>query len=392
MSMRVATAVGTWIACGTAAIAQVDPGYWLPETKLFGTTTVEHVDRNGVHATYPMGVYAPRLARNSVGDVLVGESRDIGVPSFIRVLRAGVGEIAPIGPLGTIGNFYVDSTDHIWIEEPMSFFTRRVRRVSPAGATLFTTAPDVFVSIGANAQNEYMCHAAASSTSTTIRRIKPDGSIVDLIVPFKFTKGILAPSGDIVCQNSGSTVLRVVSPTGTVHATFSLPSLPACPLAMEPTGVLATVTVTAPNVISRYRLDGVQLASVPVVGSEPVNRVDPATDRTYWLLRLHPVDAVTVVQHIDSLGRILESFTPAVVDSFTSISAVGDLTGAIRVSVNAPNEDSDLDGFINASELELGSDPLDPASVPPTIDVNVIATSPTVLDFDIADAARPNQP
>ncbi|MBL8767429.1 MAG: hypothetical protein JNL94_08700, partial [Planctomycetes bacterium] len=60
--MHVATAIGTWIACGTAAIAQVDPGYWLPESKLFGPTTIEHIDPNGVHATYPMGVYAPRVA------------------------------------------------------------------------------------------------------------------------------------------------------------------------------------------------------------------------------------------------------------------------------------------------------------------------------------------
>lgn len=390
--MRLPTAALLFLGCGSAAFAQVDPGYWLPESKLFGATTVEHVDPSGSHATYPMGVFAPRVARNSVGDILIGESRDIGVPSFIRVLRAGVGEVAPIGPLGTIGNIYVDSTDHIWIEEPMSFVTRRVRRVSPAGVTLFTTSPDVFVSMGVNAQNEYMCNAAASSTSTIIRRVKPDGSIVDLVVPFKFTKGILAPSGDIVCQNSGSTVIRVVSPTGAIRATFSLPSLPASALAMEPIGVLAMVTVSAPNAITRFRLDGVQLASVPLVGSGSVNRFDPATDRTYWLLRVHPVDAVTVVQHIDYLGRILESFTPSFGDSFTSITAIGDLTGAVRVSVNAPNEDSDLDGFVNASELELGSDPLDAASVPPTIDVAVIATLPTVLKFDLTDAARPNQP
>jgi hypothetical protein len=40
--------------------------------------------------------------------------------------------------------------------------------------------------------------------------------------------------------------------------------------------------------------------------------------------------------------------------------------------VNAPNEDSDLDGFINASELELGSDPLDATSFPPTIAVQAL--------------------
>lgn len=390
--MRLPTAALLFVSCGSAAFAQVDPGYWLPESKLFGTTTVEHVDPSGVHATYPMGVFAPRVARNSVGDILIGESRDIGVPSFIRVLRAGVGEVGQLGPVGTIGNIYVDSTDHIWIEEPVSFVTRRARRVSPAGVTLLTSASDVFVSIGVNAKNEYVCSAAGSGTTSIIRRIKPDGSIVDQTVPFKFTRGILAPSGDIVCQSSGSSLIRVLSPTGSVSATFSLPSLPASALAMEPTGVLAAVTVAAPNSIVRYRLDGVQLPSIPLVGSEPVNRFEPATDRTYWLLRVHPVTSVTIVQHIDYLGRILESFTPAFGDSFTSISAIGDLTGAVRVSVNAPNEDSDLDGFVNASELELGSDPLDPASVPPTIDVAVIGTLPTVLQFDLTDAARPNQP
>jgi hypothetical protein len=374
------------------ASAQVDPGYWLPESKLFGTTTIEHIDPNGVHATYPMGVPAPRLARNSVGDILVGEARELGVPSFIRVLRAGVGEIGQLGPVGGIANLYTDATDHIWIEEPTSFVTRRARRVSPAGVTLLMTAPDVFVSMGVNAQNEYVCHKAGPGTSTIIRRIKPDGSNVDLTVPFKFTRGILAPSGDIVCQNSGTSLIRVVSPSGSVTATFSLPGLPSSALAMEPTGVLAAVTVAAPNAIVRFRLDGVQLASIPLIGSEAVNRFDVATDRTYWLLRVHPVNAVTIVQHVDYLGRILESFTPAFGDSFTSISAGGDLTGAVRVSVNAPNEDSDLDGFVNASELELGSDPLDAASVPPTIDVSVIGTLPTVLQFDLTDAARPNQP
>jgi hypothetical protein len=137
------------------ASAQVDPGYWLPESKLFGTTTIEHIDPNGVHATYPMGVPAPRLARNSVGDILVGEARELGVPSFIRVLRAGVGVV-------------------------------------------------------------------------------------------------------------------------------------------------------------RFRLDGVPLASIPITGSDAVTRVDPATDRTHWLLRVQQSSGSVTVQHVDYLGRILESFVPNV--------------------------------------------------------------------------------
>jgi hypothetical protein len=390
--MRIALVACVLSFCGAPALAQVDPGYWLPESKLFGATTVEHVARDGSHATYSLGSLAPLVARNSSGDVLVAESLGLGSSCIVRVLRAGVGQVGVFGPFGSISGIFVDSTDHLWLDENASFVLHQARRVSPSGTSQFVRGPEPFGRIGVNPANELVTLVTAAGDTTILHRIRPDGSTIDHVVPFKFERGWMAPSGDVVCAATGSKTIRVISGTGAVKASFDLPGLPTYAATVEPTGVFAVVTDAAPTTLSRFRLDGLPLASVPFVGTEAVNRVDASTDRTYWLLRVHPVTFVVTVQRVDYLGRVLDSFTPATGDSFTTIIAQGDLTGAVRVSVNAPNEDSDLDGFINASELELGSDPLDATSFPPTIAVQALTVLPTVLQVDIDDAARPNQP
>ncbi|MBK6938739.1 MAG: hypothetical protein IPH13_00840 [Planctomycetes bacterium] len=388
--MRIAVSACVVSLCASSSFAQVDPAFWLPQSKLFGATTLERVDSDGTHSTYPVGVLARAVARNSQGDILVAETPGLGLPASVRVFRNGVGQVATLGPFGSINWIFVDAGDHLWLVEQVSFVTRQVRRVTPAGATQFLLGPDPFAPIGVSAQSEYVSFRQGPGTSMELRRLAADGSSLEHFVPFKFDRAWLAPSGDVVCAVSGSPTIRVVSADGVLKSTFDLPGVPTNAVAIEPGGALiAGVSMTS---LVRFRLDGVPLASIPITGSDAVARVDPASDRTHWLLRVQQSSGLVTVQHVDYLGRIVESFVASLGDSFTAIGSSGDLTGAIRVSVNAPNEDSDLDGFVNASELELGSDPLDPASVPPTIDVNVIATSPTVLDFDIADAARPNQP
>jgi hypothetical protein len=388
--MRIAVIACVVSLCAASSFAQVDPAYWLPQNKIFGATTLERVDPDGTHSTFPVGVLARALGRNSHGDILVAETPGVGLPASVRVFRKGVGQVATLGPFGSINWIFVDASDHLWLVEPVSLVTRQVRRVTPAGTTQFLLGADLFAPIGVNAQSEYVSFRQGPGTSMVLRRVAADGSSLEYSVPFKFDRAWLAPSGDVVCAGSGSATIRVVSPDGVLKSTFDLPGVPTNAVAIEPGGALiAGVSATS---LVRFRLDGVPLASIPITGSDAVTRVDPATDRTHWLLRVQQSSGSVTVQHVDYLGRILESFVPNFGDSFTAIASSGDLTGAVRVSVNAPNEDSDLDGFINASELELGSDPLDATSFPPTVAVQALTVLPTLLQVDIDDEARPNQP
>lgn len=389
--MRIAIITFVVSLCTSSAFAQVDPGYWLPESSLLGPTTLERVDPDGTHSTYPVGMPARTIGRNSHGDVLVADTPGFGTSvAFVHVFRKGVGEVATLGPFGRVIWIFVDASDHLWLVEQVSLVTRQVRRVTPSGVTQFVHGPNDFVPIGVNGKNE--CVSFRPTQSTVIRRVAADGTWVDQTVPHNLTRAWLAPSGDVVFAANGSTTIRVVSADGALKSTFDLPGIPTNAVAIEPGGVLIAGVSTQSTSLVRFRLDGVPLAPIPIVGKDQLTRVDPATDGSHWLIRVPTSSSFASVQHVDGFGRVLEAFQPAVGDALATFAMHGDLTGAVRVSVNAPNEDSDLDGFVNASELELGSDPLDPASVPPTIDVNVIATLPTVLDFDITDAARPNQP
>lgn len=359
-----------WLAVLTAAVpcfAQpVDGNVWVSFNFAFGSPCGLCVyDAAGVVVAsfvYP-GIDGPMLCKHPNGTVWTVSSSAAG--SLIPYTVAGAG--IPIAASG-VNQICADAFGGLWTFEGGFFSPSVLRRRTAAGAPVLTVTPANFLGAadmaGDPLGNVWLLDAASTGG---LRRVNQSGTVSAPIGAAAATGAGLdlavEPSGRVwrLSQGSGGTpLLTRFNNAGTGPLPIPVPG--ALSLAMDrcgrPVVLKDTGGVTSLDVLNPA--NGAVIVNIPLPGPGIYDSLAIDGAGNHWLTS----NTQLIFSVFDAAGAPLVS-VPVALPMFSF--SIGDRTGLHVATVLAPGADSDLDGVASNVEIPLGTNPLDPASVPPAL-------------------------
>ncbi|MAG57828.1 MAG: hypothetical protein CMJ83_16210 [Planctomycetes bacterium] len=309
---------------------------------------------------FPLGLFSgAEVAKHPSGTVMVADSGAGTITAY--TLGGAVASFAAAGVAYVAAH---PSGDVLGLTQGFLLGPTVLTRYNLVGVAQWSTTLGVVLPAGVRCDSVGNAWVA-DALGGTLEWVDPAGVItgpITLPVAGQITEFDVDASGQcwvlVVAQGAATGNLIAVDLTGAITFNLGLNSNPAgfaldaCgrPHVLNSLALPQTVDVIDPG------LGGV-VATTVLSTTDPHDAIAIDTQGNYWLSAIQLAGIAIFDKSGTRIGVVNGGAIPVK-------SSAGDTTGLRLVSVIDRTGDSDLDGFPNDREIALGSDPLDPGSVP----------------------------